>query len=65
MEMHDAQTSKLAMAQFAELEVNEDNKVKVRGRWYHPAFLEFDEEKMEVMLASDLWKEASKKESEE
>lgn len=65
LEMHDAQTSKLAMAQFAELEINKDNRVKVKGRWYHPAFLEFDEEKMEVMLASDLWKGASKKESEE
>ena len=58
LEMHDAQTSKLAMAQFAELEINKDNRVKVKGRWYHPAFLEFDEEKMEVMLASDLWKGA-------
>jgi len=67
MEMHDTQTSKFAMAQFAELETNEDGRVKVKGRWYHPAFLEFDEEKEEVMLASDLWKEASKnkKESEE
>lgn len=60
MEMHDTQTSKLAMAEFAKLETNEDGRVKVKGRWYHPAFLEFDEEKMEVMLASDLWKEASK-----
>ncbi len=67
MEMHDTQTSKFAMAQFAELETNKDGRVKVKGRWYHPAFLEFDEEKEEVMLASDLWKEASenKKESEE
>ena len=67
MEMHDTQTSKFAMAQFAELETNEDGRVKVKGRWYHPAFLEFDEEREEVMLASDLWKEASKnkKESEE
>jgi len=67
LEMHDTQTSKFAMAEFAELETNKDGRVKVKGRWYHPAFLEFDEEKEEVMLASDLWKEASenKKESEE
>ena len=56
LEMHDMQTSKLAMAQFAELEINDDRRVKVKGRWYHPAFLEFDEEDMAVMLASDLWK---------
>lgn len=68
LEMHDTQTSKFAMAEFAELETNGDGKVKVKGRWYHPAFLEFDEGAMEVMLASDLWKNngASKtKESEE
>jgi hypothetical protein len=64
LEMHDTQTSKLAMAQMAELETNEDGRVKVDGRWYHPAFIEFDEDKMEVMLASDLWKEASKKKKE-
>jgi len=61
LEMHDAQTSKFAMAKFAQMEVDEDNgRVKVKGRWYHPAFLEFDEESQEVMLASDLWKEAVK-----
>ena len=67
LEMHDTQTSKFAMAQFAQLETNEDGRVKVKGRWYHPSFLEFDEESQEVMLASDLWKGASKekKESEE
>ena len=50
---------------FHPLEMHDAQTSKVRGRWYHPAFLEFDEDKMEVMLASDLWKEASKKESEE
>ena len=51
--MHDAQTSKLGMAQIAELDINDDGRVKVKGRWYHPAFLEFDENNMEVRLASD------------
>ena len=51
--MHDLQTSKLGMAQLAELETNDDGRVKVKGRWYHPAFLEFDESNMEVRLASD------------
>jgi len=55
--MHDLQTSKLGMAEIAELETNDDGKVKVKGRWYHPAFLEFDESNMEVRLASDTYEE--------
>ena len=48
------------MATFAELEINDDLRVKVKGRWYHPAFLEFDEGEMEVILWSDIWKREHK-----